>query len=129
MLCVSNAELAVMSRLLDAAVDRLSKQIRGLTNLTLKITSTQPLSAISRHTAPFYPLPHPLAGGGGAAGVGRIPRCLEPAELLLQLEGSGVHRHQPSLTGGVSLTYRESYHDTRQHIVSSDCFLVLASLA
>ena len=83
--------LFLVCRLLDGAVDRLSKQIRGLTNLTLKITSTQPLSAISRHTVPFYPLPHPLAGTGGAAGVGRIPRCLEPTELLLQLEGSGMH--------------------------------------
>ena len=87
-------DLALVSRLLDAAVDRLSKQIRGLTNLTLKITSTQPLSAISRHTVPFYPLPHPLAGGGGAAGTGRIPRCLEPTELLLQLEGSGMRQHE-----------------------------------
>lgn len=90
---------AVVSRLLDGAVDRLSKQIRGLTNLTLKITSTQPLSAVSRHTAPFYPLPHPLAGGGaGAAEVGRIPRCLEPTELLLQLEGSGTHQHEEVYT-------------------------------
>lgn len=84
----ANAQI-LASRQLDAAVDRLSKQIRGLTNLTLKVVSTQPLSALSRHTAPFYPLPHPLAGAGGAAGVGRVPRCLEPAELLLQLEGSG----------------------------------------
>ena len=76
-------------RQLDAAVDRLSKQIRGLTNLTLKVVSTQPLSSTSRHTAPFYPLPHLLAGAGAAAGSGRIPRCLEPTELLLQLEGSG----------------------------------------
>ena len=80
-----------LCRLLDGAVDRLSKQIRALTNLTLHVTSTQPLSATSRHTAPFYPLPHPLAGAGGAAGVGRIPRCLEPTELLLQLEGSGMN--------------------------------------
>lgn len=87
----------VVFRLLDGAVDRLSKQIRGLTNLTLKITSTQPLSATSRHTAPFYPLPHPLAGGGGAAGVRRIPRCLEPTELLLQLEGSGTPEHEQTL--------------------------------
>lgn len=90
-------------RLLDATIDRLSKQIRGLTNLTLNITSTQPLSAVSRHTAPFYPLPHPLAGAGVAAGAGRIPRCLEPAELLLQLEGSGMYRHEPGLPHGILL--------------------------
>lgn len=89
-----DTQYAFVCRLLDGAVDRLSKQIRGLTNLTLKITSTQPLSAVSRHTAPFYPLPHPLAGGGAAAGAGRIPRCLEPAELLLQLEGSGMLYHK-----------------------------------
>ena len=92
---MSDTRFALVSRLLDGAVDRLSKQIRGLPNLTLKITSAQPLSAVSRHTAPYYPLPHPLAGGGGPAGVGRIPRCLEPTELLLQLEGSGMHQHQP----------------------------------
>ncbi|KAL3158789.1 hypothetical protein ABBQ32_011516 [Trebouxia sp. C0010 RCD-2024] len=90
----ANAQIQ-SSRLLDATIDRLSKQIRGLTNLTLNITSTQPLSAVSRHTAPFYPLPHPLAGAGVAAGAGRIPRCLEPAELLLQLEGSGKWADDP----------------------------------
>ena len=77
-------------RQLDAAVDKLSKQIRGLTNLTLKVVSAQPLSATSRHTAPFFPLPHPLAGAGLGADAARIPRCLEPTELLLQLEGSGM---------------------------------------
>ncbi|DBB01879.1 TPA: hypothetical protein ACH3X1_000480 [Trebouxia sp. C0004] len=89
----ANAQIQA-SRQLDAAVDRLSKQIRGLTNLTLKVVSTQPLSSTSRHTAPFYPLPHPLAGGG-PAGTGRIPRCLEATELMLQLEGSGKWADDP----------------------------------
>lgn len=79
-----------MCRQLDAAVEKLSKQIRGLTTLTLKVVSAQPLSATSRHTAPFYPLPHPLAGAGLGADAARISRCLEPTELLLQLEGSGM---------------------------------------
>ena len=54
----------------------------------------QPAAAALRHTAPFPPLPHPLAGGGGGAGGAGpgdgMPRCLEPLELLVQLEGSGA---------------------------------------
>lgn len=71
-------------------MDKLSKQLRGLTGLALKVITSQPLSATSRHTAPFYPLPHPLAGAGQGSESQRIPRCLEPTELLLQLEGSGT---------------------------------------
>ena len=42
--------------------------------------------------APFFPMPHPLAGmmGGGALADSddTLPRFLEPADVLLQLEGS-----------------------------------------
>ena len=71
-------------------MDKLSKQLRSLSTLALRVISTQPLSAASRHTAPFVPLPHPLAGAAAAAaGRGRLPRCLEPLDVLLQLESSG----------------------------------------
>lgn len=71
-------------------MDKLSKQLRSLSTLALRVISTQPLSAASRHTAPFVPLPHPLAGAAAAAaGQGRLPRCLEPLDVLLQLESSG----------------------------------------
>lgn len=60
-----------------------------------QVVSTQPLSAVSRHTAVFPPLPHLLAGAphaslppaGGKAPV--VPRCLDPMEIVCQLEGSG----------------------------------------
>lgn len=83
----------------DAALDKLSKQLRGLDGLALKVVGVQPLSPASRHTAPFPPLPHPLAGAGGGAasasaeellGSGRLPRVLEPIEVLVQLEESGA---------------------------------------
>ena len=49
-------------------------------------------------------MPHPLAGGGAAAGAGRIARCLEPTELLLQLEGSGmVHSHNACVIDGIAV--------------------------
>ena len=56
--------------------------------MALKVVSVQPLSAASRHTSAFAPLPHPFAGGPGARGV-KIARCIDPLEVLVQLEGSG----------------------------------------
>ncbi len=57
-----------------------------------------PLSAASRHTALVPPAPHPLAGGVPPAAVGqalaaagRLPRCLAPVDLLVQVENSGEH--------------------------------------
>lgn len=51
----------LLCRQLEAATDKLGKQLRGLSELALRIVSVQPLSAASRRTAPFPPLPHPLA--------------------------------------------------------------------
>lgn len=57
-----------------------------------QVVGVQPLSAVSRHTAAFVPLPHPWVGGPPrqAGKHGRVPRCLEPIEVMVQLEGSGV---------------------------------------
>ena len=80
----------VASRSADAALTKLSKQLRGLTDLALKVVGVQPLSGVSRHTPGFYPRPHPLAGGGGGLEEGReVARCLEPLEVMVQLEGTG----------------------------------------
>ena len=57
--------------------------------MALRVLAVTPASAVLRHTAPFPPLPHPLAGGAGSVDGG-VPRCLEPLELLVQLEGSGA---------------------------------------
>ena len=48
-------------RQLEAATDKLGKQLRGLAGLALRIVSVQALGAASRRTAPFPPQPHPLA--------------------------------------------------------------------
>ncbi|KAG2441964.1 hypothetical protein HYH02_009758 [Chlamydomonas schloesseri] len=75
-----------------AAAEKLSKQLRALEGLALKVVSVQPLSGVARGTAPLPPQPHPLAGGAGAgkaADGGGIPRCLDPIEVLVTLEDSG----------------------------------------
>ncbi|KAG2496823.1 hypothetical protein HYH03_005229 [Edaphochlamys debaryana] len=86
------------SRAVEAAAEKLGKQLRALEGLALKVIAVQPLSSVARGTAPLPPVPHPLAGGGGAAGLkaaaaggggGGLPRCLDPLEVLVTLESSG----------------------------------------
>jgi hypothetical protein len=82
------------SRAADAALNQLGKQLRGLSDLALKVIGVQPLSSVTRHTCCFYPKPHPLAEGAGfgvyeGAGDDKVPRVLEPIEVMIQLEGSG----------------------------------------
>lgn len=78
-------------RQLDAAGEAVTRQLRGLPEVVLRVVSVQPLGAAQRRTAPFPPRPHPLARpGGGAAGGGGVARCLEPQELLVHLESSGA---------------------------------------
>lgn len=75
-------------RLMEASLEKLGKQLRNLEGLALKVIAVQPLSAISRQTCAFFPQPHPLAGGPGNF-EGRLPRCMEPIDVLVQLENSG----------------------------------------
>ncbi|GFR51741.1 hypothetical protein Agub_g14187 [Astrephomene gubernaculifera] len=84
------------SRAAEAAAEKLGKQLRALEGLALKVIGVQPLSSVTRGTAPLPPQPHPLAGGsaagagaGEAGGSGGIPRCLDPMEVLVTLESSG----------------------------------------
>lgn len=50
----------------------------------------QPLAAVLRHAAAFPPLPHLLAGAPrDTLASDHVARCLQPVELLCQLEGSG----------------------------------------
>ena len=79
----------IVCRVAEAALTRLAKQLRNLTGLALRPMAVQPLSPAARNTAAVRPLPHPLAGGAPAKD-GRLARCLDPIELLVQLEGSGV---------------------------------------
>jgi hypothetical protein len=65
--------------------------------ICLQVTTVQPLAATLRHTAPFFPQPHPLAGGPAAgAGLPSLPRCLAPLDLMVQLEGSGKWPDAPA---------------------------------
>ncbi|CAG9460237.1 unnamed protein product [Pedinophyceae sp. YPF-701] len=75
--------------MLDAAVDKLSKQLRALATLPLRVLSVQPLAATLRGTAPFPPAPHPFLGGPREGGGRGAPRCADPVEVLVSLEGSG----------------------------------------
>lgn len=80
-------------RAAESALDKLGKQLRALGEVVLKVVGVQPLSPVSRRTAVFVPEPHPLAGGPGglaaAATASHLPRCLDPLEVMVQLEGSG----------------------------------------
>ncbi|PRW05744.1 nucleolar 6, partial [Chlorella sorokiniana] len=80
------------ARLCEAAAERLSKRLRSLASdsLPLRVVAVQPLAPVLRHAAAFSPLPHLLAGAPrDALASEHVARCLEPVELLCQLEGSG----------------------------------------
>lgn len=86
------AEETAASRAADAALDSLTKQLRALSDLALKVIGVQPLSTVTRHTCCFYPEPHPLAEGSGARAYTpgtKVPRVLEPIDVMVQLEGTG----------------------------------------
>ena len=74
------------------SLDRLTKRVKELKELPLKVINVQPLSPAFRGTDPFPPQPHPLAFGAGI-GLGQsedqIPVCPKPLDVLVQLEGSG----------------------------------------
>ena len=82
-------------RMMETALEALSKQLRSTEGLALKVVGVQPVGAATRQTCAFVPSPHPLAtAGAGSGGLGRltggkIPRCMEPIEVLVQLESSG----------------------------------------
>ena len=80
-----------LRRQLQDALAMLAKQLRSL-SLALTITAVQSISASVRRSAAFPPMPHPLAGAEALLPQhkGRLPRCLDPVEVLVQLEGSGT---------------------------------------
>lgn len=94
--CSSYSEVAaaevMASRAADAALDALTKHLRTLSDLVLKVIGVQPLSSVTRHTCCFYPQPHPLAEGSGSRaytpGV-KVPRVLEAIPVMVQLESTG----------------------------------------
>ncbi|KAB5547640.1 hypothetical protein DKX38_011046 [Salix brachista] len=73
------------------AFDVLSKRLRLIEDIPLKVSSVQPLDPAFRFTSVFPPEPHPLASEKG-----NVPRlhkltssCIQPLEVMIQLEGSG----------------------------------------
>ncbi|KAL5557295.1 hypothetical protein UlMin_039531 [Ulmus minor] len=73
------------------AFETLSKHLRLIEDIPLKVSTVQALDSAFRSTSVFPPEPHPLANEKG--GVIRLhkftPSCIQPVEVMIQLEGSG----------------------------------------
>ncbi|KAI9164874.1 hypothetical protein LWI28_003798 [Acer negundo] len=73
------------------AFEGLSKRLRLIEDIPLKISSVQALNSAFRFTSVFPPEPHPLAFE--KLNVSRLqkltPSCIQPLEVMIQLEGSG----------------------------------------
>ncbi|GAB4846824.1 hypothetical protein Ancab_025831 [Ancistrocladus abbreviatus] len=73
------------------AYEVLAKHLRSLDDIPLRVSSVQPLDAAFRFTSVFPPEPHPLIKDKG--GVVRLQKptstCIQPLEVMIQLEGSG----------------------------------------
>ncbi|KAL8507398.1 hypothetical protein ACS0TY_018083 [Phlomoides rotata] len=78
------------SKSLLKAYDDLSKHLRLLDDIPLKISSVQPLDSAFRLTSVFPPAPHPLSNKGSKIKLEKhTPNCIQPLEVMVQLEGSG----------------------------------------
>ncbi|XP_059457350.1 uncharacterized protein LOC132187164 [Corylus avellana] len=73
------------------ALEVLSKRLRLIEDIPLKVSSVQPIDPAFRFTSVFPPEPHPLANDKD--NVPRLhklmPSCTRPLEVMIQLEGSG----------------------------------------
>ncbi|GMI78326.1 hypothetical protein like AT1G63810 [Hibiscus trionum] len=71
--------------------EELSKRLRSIEDVPLKISSVQPLDSAFRYTSVFPPEPHPVANK--KVDVARLhnltPFCVQSLEVMIQLEGSG----------------------------------------
>ncbi|XLR10635.1 hypothetical protein S83_038573 [Arachis hypogaea] len=73
------------------AFDLLSKRLRLIEDLPLKVSSVQPLDSAFRFTSVFPPEPHLLANEKfESLRLNKyVPSCIQPLEVMIQLEGSG----------------------------------------
>ncbi|PON74894.1 Nrap protein [Parasponia andersonii] len=73
------------------AFEVLSKRLRLIQDIPLKVSTVQPLDSAFRFTSVFPPEPHPLANEkGDVLRLSRFtPSCIQPLEVMIQLEGSG----------------------------------------
>ncbi|XP_052196632.1 uncharacterized protein LOC127803986 isoform X2 [Diospyros lotus] len=82
--------IAFSASLLEA-FEVLSKHLRLLKDIPLRVTSVQPLDSAFRFTSVFPPEPHPLAVDKVInQRLQKLPlSCIQPLEVMIQLEGSG----------------------------------------
>ncbi|XP_039128764.1 nucleolar protein 6 isoform X2 [Dioscorea cayenensis subsp. rotundata] len=82
---------ASFSGSLLGAFETLSKRLRNIKEIPLKISSVQPLDPALRHTSVYPPPPHPLAFENSVSQ--KPPKfattCIHSLEVMIQLEGSG----------------------------------------
>ncbi|KAL1815508.1 hypothetical protein DCAR_0519774 [Daucus carota subsp. sativus] len=73
------------------AFNKLSKHLRELNDIPLTISSVQPLDPAFRGTSVCPRQPHPLASKDyvNRKKIKFSPTCIQPVEVLIQLEGSG----------------------------------------
>ncbi|GMH24573.1 hypothetical protein Nepgr_026416 [Nepenthes gracilis] len=73
------------------AYELLAKRLRHLEDIPLRVSSVQPLDSAFRSTSVFPPKPHPLVKE--EIGVLKLQKlsatCIQPLEVVIQLEGSG----------------------------------------
>ncbi|KAL4354660.1 hypothetical protein GQ457_06G039830 [Hibiscus cannabinus] len=71
--------------------EELSKRLRSIEDVPLRISTVQPLDSAFRYTSVFPPEPHPVANK--KVDVARLhnltPFCVQSLEVMIQLEGSG----------------------------------------
>lgn len=86
-----NRDPISFSKNLLKAYDDLSKQLRLLDDIPLRISSVQPLDSAFRLTSVFPPFPHPLAHKEGTRVKleKEYTTCIQSLVVLIQLEGSG----------------------------------------
>lgn len=74
-----------------ASFEVLSKRLRLIDDIPLRVSSVQPIDPAFRHASVFPPEPHPLAYGNGVdlKSLKLALRCIKPLEVMIQLEGSG----------------------------------------
>ncbi|XP_010533807.1 PREDICTED: nucleolar protein 6 [Tarenaya hassleriana] len=80
-----------LSGSLLGAFDVLSKCLREIEDIPLKVSSVQPLDSALRFTSVFPPEPHPVANEKvDARRLHKLtPSCIPAMEVMIQLEGSG----------------------------------------
>ncbi|GAV60039.1 Nrap domain-containing protein, partial [Cephalotus follicularis] len=90
LLCGVGDPICFSGSLLEA-FDVLSKRLRLIEDIPLRVSSVQPLDSAFRFTSVFPPQPHPLANEKvNRQRLGQfVPSCIQPLQVMIQLEGSG----------------------------------------